>query len=111
MSFVIINGREVELLEDIEQEELYPDFFEPKPVSPKKFYADNSGNIHINFQEKTYKKPVIKRRPGIIIEEASILGKRKLVDAFGVEIYNDKDRYGQDIPVDFFKTNIGHGVV
>jgi hypothetical protein len=109
MSFVIINGREVEVLEP-EKEELYPEFFEPKPVSPKKFYADNSGNIHINFQEKTYKKPVIKRRPGPIIEPVSILGKRKLVQAFGEEIYNDRDRYGQDIPADFFDTNVGHGV-
>jgi len=38
----------------------------------------------------------------------SILGKRKLVDAFGEEIYNDKDRYGQEIPPDFFKNNVGH---
>ena len=108
MSFL---GREVELLEP-EKEELYADFFEPKPVSPKKvLFADNSGNIHMTCQEKTLKKPIIRRRPGPIIEQVSILGKRKLVEAFGEEIYNDKDRYGQDIPADFFKTNIGHGVV
>jgi hypothetical protein len=85
-------------------EEFYPGFFEPKPVSPKKLYADNSGNIHIR------RKPVIKRRPEIQLSEpVSILGKRKLADAFGEEIYNDQDRYGQDIPADFFKNNIGHG--
>lgn len=48
--------------------------------------------------------------PQPIHKNNSILGKRKLVDAFGEEIYNDKERYGQDIPVNFFKTNIGHGV-
>lgn len=113
MSFTIINGREVELLEP-EKEELYPDFFEPKPVSPSRksniLFADNSGNIRMTFQEKNIKKPVIKRRPGPIVEQVSILGKRKLVDAFGEEIYNDQDRYGQEIPPDFFDTNIGHGV-
>ena len=99
-----------------EKEELYPDFFEPKPVSPKHkgtgissksntLFADNSGNIHIR------RKPVIRRRLGILLyKPVSILGKRKLADAFGEEIYNDQDRYGQDIPADFFKTNIGHGV-
>jgi hypothetical protein len=40
----------------------------------------------------------------------NVLGKRKLADAFGEEIFNDKDRYGQDIPDNFFKTNVGHGV-
>lgn len=40
----------------------------------------------------------------------NVLGKRKLADAFGEEICNDKIRYGQDIPDDFFKTNVGHGV-
>ena len=93
-----------------EKEKLYPDFFEPKPVSPKRNYCntlftDNSGNIHIR------RKPVIIRRPGIsLYKPVRILGKRKLANAFGQQIYNDKDRYGQDIPVDFFKTNIGHGV-
>ena len=144
MSFVIINGREVEILEP-EKEELYPDFLERKLVSPKKvLFADNSGNIHMTCQEKTFtpflfenapewafssaksnvavpfgsilnaqrcKKPIIRRRPGHIIEQVSILGKRKLIKAFGLEIYNDKERYGQDIPSDFFKTNIGHGVI
>lgn len=113
MSFVIINGREVEVLEP-EKEELYPEFFEPKPVSPKRknntLFADNSGNIHMTFQEKTHKKPIIKRRYGHIVEHVSILGKRKLVEAFGEEIYNERERYGQDIPADFFDTNVGHGV-
>ena len=117
-----IVGRTVDLL----LEELYPDLFESKPVSPKHksrtafgkgpgvstgvLFADNSGNIHITFQENTHKKPIIRRRPGPIIEPVSILGKRKLVQAFGEEIYNDRDRYGQDIPADFFDTNVGHGV-
>ena len=98
MLFVV---RKFELLEP-EKEELYPDFFQPKAKLPViiKFYADNSGNIHIR------RKPLIKRRH----EHVSILGKRKLADAFGLKIYNDKDRYGQEIPADFFNTNIGHGV-
>jgi len=102
MSFVAIGVVE-------EKEEFYPGFFEPKPVSPKRksntLFADNSGNIHIR------RKPVIRRRLGILLyKPVSILGKRKLADAFGEEIYNDQDRYGQDIPADFFKTNVGHGV-
>ena len=107
-----IVGRTVDLL----LEELYPDLFESKPfskgpgVSTGVLFADNSGNIHITFQENTHKKPIIRRRPGPIIEPVSILGKRKLVQAFGEEIYNDRDRYGQDIPADFFDTNVGHGV-
>jgi len=113
MSFTIINGREVELLEP-EKEELYPDFFEPKPVSPSRkpniLFADNNGNIHMTFQEKTNKKFIFKTRSGPIVQEVSILGKRKLVEAFGEEIYKEKERYGQDIPADFFETNIGHGV-
>lgn len=56
MSFAIINGRKVELLEP-EKEEVYPDFFESKPVSPSRksniLFADNNGNIHITFKEKT----------------------------------------------------------
>jgi hypothetical protein len=43
-------------------------------------------------------------------KKKNVLGKRKLSDAFGEEIYNDQHRYGQNIPADFFKTNIGHGV-
>ena len=58
------------------------------------------------------RKPVIKRRDDINIpdEIPSDLGKRNLVHSFSVEIYNDKERYGQDIPADFFNTNIGHNV-
>ena len=120
MSFV---GRVVELLEP-QKEEFYPDFFEPRPVSPKHkghegtgvsrksniLFSDNNGNIHMTFQEKTHNKTIIKRRLGTIVEQVSILGKRKLAEAFGEEVYNDKERYGQDIHTDFFKTNIGHGV-
>lgn len=63
-------------------------------------------------ERETNRKPVIKRRDDINIpdEIPSDLGKRNLVDSFSVEIYNDKERYGQDIPADFFKTNIGHNV-
>lgn len=100
MSFVIINGKQVETL-DFESD--YPDFFEPKPISPKKnkLFADNSGNIHFEVEELE-SKPIIKNND-------SILGKRKLADAFGNE-YGDQDRYGQEINDDFFNTNIGHGV-
>jgi hypothetical protein len=41
----------------------------------------------------------------------SSLGKRKLADAFGEKIYNEQERYGQEITADFFKTNIGHGCI
>jgi hypothetical protein len=44
------------------------------------------------------------------INLCSNLGKRKLVDAFGLEIYNEKERYGQDILADFFTSNSGHCV-
>jgi hypothetical protein len=106
MSFRVINGRQIEVLDE-------PDFFEPKPVSPKRnnvLFADNSGNIHIKIEEREpiKKRPVIKRK--IITENlSSILGKRKIQDAFGPGIH-DKERYGREIPPDFFKTNIGHGV-
>jgi hypothetical protein len=65
-----------------------PGFFEPKP---KPFYyhkkcADNKEKVK------------------------SILRKRKLMDAFGEKIYNDQDRYGQEISNEFFKNNTGHGV-
>lgn len=112
--------KELELLEP-EKEQFYTDFFEPNPVSHKRksniLFADNIGNIHMT---KTLKKPIIKQnirrklnafRFGPIYEQATVLGNRKLLEAFGEEIYNDKERYGQDIPSDFFKTNIGHAVV
>jgi hypothetical protein len=96
MSFRIINGRQIELLDEPDFfGEAYP-WFEPKPVSPKRninnnvLFADNSGNIH---------KHVI----------PSILGKRKIADAFGSGMH-DKERYGQEIEPEFFKNNIGHGV-
>jgi len=114
MSFT---GKEVELLEP-EKEEFYTDFFQPNPVSPKRksniLFSDNIGNIHIT--NKTLKKPISLRRKqlafrlGTIDKDVTILGNRKLLEAFGEEIYNDKERYGQNIPSDFFKTNIGHGV-
>jgi len=72
----------------------------------------------INEKEFEYKKPVnlkkiiIKKRNDINIldDYSSDLGKRKLYHSFGLQIYDDKDRYGQDIPNDFFKNNIGHNV-
>jgi hypothetical protein len=79
-----------------EKEELYPDYY----CNSKKInilFADNEGTIYISFEK-------IKR------SIPSRLGKRKLVDAFGIDIYNDKERYSQGIPDNFFKTNIGHGV-
>lgn len=55
-----------------------------------------------------------KRKPDLFepkpVKPTSILGKRKLDVAFGKEVYYDKERYGQDIPQNFFKNNIGHGV-
>jgi len=53
------------------------------------------------------KKIIIKKRPDINItdEVSSDLGKRKM----DKDTLN-KERYGQDIPDDFFKTNIGHNV-
>jgi hypothetical protein len=77
----------------------HPGFFEPKPFSPKKPQSDKK-MIVIKKRERTE----------ILVEIISLLGKRKLVDAFGLEIYNDENRYGQEIPADFFVTNVGHGV-
>lgn len=112
MSFVTINGRQIEILEPA-REENYPEFFEPKPVSPKRksntLFADNSGNIHINFQEMR-RKPVIKRRPEMYLPETiSILGKRKYGDAFVEDTFDD-ERYGQHIYNGYFVFNSGHGV-
>jgi len=58
------------------------------------------------------KKLIIKKRHDINISDdsSSDLGKRKLCDSFGEQIYNDKERYGQDIPADFFNNNTGHNV-
>jgi hypothetical protein len=39
----------------------------------------------------------------------SVLGKRKIEEAFGRGT-NDCARYGREIPPDFFKTNHGHSV-
>ena len=52
-------------------------------------------------------KIIIKKRPNINISEevSSDLGKRKM----DMDTLN-KERYGQDIPDDFFKNNIGHNV-
>jgi hypothetical protein len=77
--------------------EYYPEFFEPKPV-------------RLPFVKKRF---IIRKREltEITAQIISTLGKRKLSDAFGLEIYNEKDRYGQEIPSDFFVTNIGHGVI
>ncbi len=71
-----------------------PDFFEPRPV-------------FINFEER--RKPVLKRRHGSLQHVESILGKRTIEEAFGCGM-NDRARYGQEIPPDFFKNNHGHTV-
>ena len=54
-----------------------------------------------------YKKIIIKRRADMNISEevSSDLGKRKM----DMDTLN-KERYGQDIPDDYFKSNIGHNV-
>jgi hypothetical protein len=96
-----------------------PEFFEPKPVSPKKyntnsvFFVESSGNIHIKFEDIESKpirrKPILRRRPGYYFPIVSILGKRNRETEFGY-CMNDKERYGQEIPPDFFKFNHGHNV-
>ena len=98
-----------------------PEFFEPKPVSPKKynassvFFVETSGNIHIKFEDiesaplciPVRRKPILRRRPGYYFPIVSVLGKRTVEEAFGRGM-NDKERYGQEIPPDFFKFNQGH---
>lgn len=80
-----------------EKEELYPDYYwYSKKINI--LFADNNGTIYISFEKKRK------------LDIPSCLGKRKLVNAFGLSIYNDKERYSKDIPDDFFKTNMGHGV-
>ncbi len=80
-----------------------PDFFEPKPI------------LHKDCEEKKCKhkterrKPILKRNGCYQEQSISILGKRQLEDVFGSGM-NDKERYGQEIPPDFFKTNGGHNV-
>lgn len=99
MSFITVNGRQVETLSvDV-------DLFEPKPVSPNYKYkkntlfADNSGNIRFTVQEEERK------------EESSILGKRKACDAFGEKYGGDYERYEGFIDDNYFKDNMGHGSV
>jgi hypothetical protein len=76
------------------------------------FSESNGENSNTSKKIFIKKRPDIKRSPDIKIEEQlhDDLGKRKLADSFGSQIYNDKERYNQDIPADFFKTNIGHNV-
>jgi len=96
----------------------HPEFFEPKPVSPKKmnansvFFVESSGNIHIKFQgfQPIRRKYVLRRRPDYNFPIVSVLGKRTVEDAFGLGT-NDEERYGQKIPPEFFNTNIGHNVI
>lgn len=73
---------------------------------------NNSNNTTTTNNTNTCRKIYIKKRlvDDGSINLSSILGKRKLVDAFGEEIYNEKERYGQDIPADFFTLNSGHGI-
>lgn len=111
MSFKVINGREIEILDE-------PDFFEPKPVSPKTagrrnscqpLFVDMSGNIHIKIEEVKKRKHIIHRKRDHDFELVSILGKRKIDDVFGSGT-NDSERYGQEISPDFFEKNVGHNV-
>ncbi len=77
-------------------------FFEPKPL------LDNIYKIVEDKKDKLHRrKPIIRRRPEMIVSVTSILGKRKLEDAFGQGMH-DYERYGQEIPPDFFNTNRGH---
>jgi len=98
MSYNIINGKVIETLDE-------PPFSEPKPVTPKKkssiLFAEANGTIHLTIEEidQNYKSNLY-----------TILGKRKLSEAF-IEGNLDEERYGQLIKDDFFKTNIGHGVI
>ena len=96
-----------------------PDFFEPKPrITYANRYINTNANTYTNNQTFICKscqqklerrKPILKRRCYYQKQVASILGKRQLEEAFGSGM-NDKERYGQEIPSDFFKTNIGHTV-
>ncbi len=121
MTFRAINGRQIEVLDE-------PDFFvgsslynsldpcfEQKPVRillAKRnniLFADNSGNIYIqrSLEKKTKSFLTTKREDTHRVP--SILGKRKIEDAFGLGMH-DKERYGQEVQPDFFKNNIGHCV-
>lgn len=76
----------------------HPDFFEPKPFLRK------------DCEEKTERrKPILKKMGCCQKRLVSILGKRQLEDVYGYGM-NDNERYGQEIPPDFFKTNGGHNV-
>ena len=79
-----------------------PEFFEPNSVSE---------NIRINFEDVKPKierrKPVLKKHIMSVEQSKSILGKRTIEEAFGTGM-NDKERYGQEIPPDFFIYNRGH---
>jgi hypothetical protein len=74
-------------------------------------YLRNTSNNNNNNNNNTSIKIYIKKR---LVDDDTIvvssLCKRKLVDAFGAEIYNEKERYGQEIPDDFFILNSGHGI-
>jgi hypothetical protein len=82
MSHLTVNRKYILLVESY--------LFEPKPVNKKRI--------------------IIKKRRNFDTNITPILGKRKLVEALGDKIYNDHFRYGQEIPADFFKNNVGHGV-
>ena len=109
MSFIIINGKEVETLDSEVFNPIHPNFFEPRPISPKKnvLFADYEGNIKFKIEDLDDNNN--NDNDNNNNDNISILGKRKLVDAF--DLYGDEERYGQMISNDFFTTNIGHGVV
>ena len=108
MSYQIINGKEIEIIDDY----CYSD--EPSLISsPKKLlFVDTHGNVHIEISERYV--PKIKRSPFIIINNSieliSITGKRTIDDAFGSGPH-DEERYGQTIEENFFEKNEGHGVI
>ena len=85
MSFKIVNGKQIENL-DVSYNENENKNRIRRPIIRRKYCKDDLNNI------------------------PSLLDKRKLVESFGLEIYNERDRYGQDIPLDFFEKNIGHNV-
>jgi hypothetical protein len=110
MSFKVINGKEVELLDELvipNKRKVLPKLRQNLSNSNSNnniLFADNSGNIHIKIEEI---EDVESDKKNIYVRTRQI--KRKILDAFGPGMH-DEDRYGQEISSDFFKTNIGHGV-
>jgi hypothetical protein len=69
----------------------------------------------MSTQQTLFRPPFLSPYPKIpkykpFDKKDSTLGKRTLEEAFGKMTY-DEERYGQYVGDDFFKNNIGHGVV